>query len=169
MTTYCQSCGTQLQDANIRFCSSCGSQVALPNPQGNVSHATSDVSEVKAKLKLPAIAIMVSVGIGLVQCLYGLMLPDYKVMQALGSADQGIIAAVKALWLLGFPAYAFCIYSALQMMNARKHGFAITSAVITILSGCQNLIGIPIGIWALIVLQKPEIKSAFAGNSMPNA
>lgn len=126
------------------------------------------MSGVKAKLKPPAIAIIVSVGIGLVQCLYGLMLPDYKVMQGFGNADASIIAAVKVLWVLAFPVYAFSIYSALQMMNANKHGFAIMSAIITILSGCQNLIGFPIGIWALIVLLKPEIKSAFEGNNTPS-
>ena len=34
--TYCHNCGTQLQDANIRFCSSCGSQVVRSNPQGTL-------------------------------------------------------------------------------------------------------------------------------------
>ena len=71
---------------------------------------------------------------------------------------------MSTLLILAFPVLAFSIYSALQMMNARKHGFAVTSAIITILSGFFPifiLIGLPIGIWALIVLQKPEIKSAF--------
>jgi hypothetical protein len=70
----------------------------------------------------------------------------------------------QTLCILFFPTLAFSIYGALQMMNARKYGFAIASAIITILSGCVVVIGFPIGIWALIVLLKPEIKSAFAGN-----
>lgn len=102
---------------------------------------------------------MVSVGIGLVQSLYGLMLPDYT----FSGTDAGLIAAGKTLWILAFPMYGFSIYGALQMMKARQHGFALTSAIITILSGCQNLIGFPIGIWALVVLQKPEIKTVFGG------
>lgn len=160
-TTHCQNCGTQLQDANIRFCSSCGSQVARPNPQGNVSKETSDVSVVKAKLQPPAIAIIVNAGIGLVLSLYVLMLPKHAYYRSEEIAN----AVGNTLMILSFPALAFSIYSALQMMNARKHGFAMASAIITILSGFFLLIGFPIGIWALIVLLKPEIKSAFADKS----
>ena len=163
--TYCQSCGAQLQGANVRFCSNCGSQVVWPYPQGYVGYPISDMNVVKAKLKPPAIAIIVNAGIGLVLCLYVLMLPRY----AYNYSDEKVLAVLNTLLILFFPALAFCIYSALQMMSARKHGFAIAGAIITILSGFSFLIGFPIGIWALIVLQKPEIKSAFAGNSIPIA
>jgi len=49
-TKYCQNCGTQLQDFNVRFCSTCGSQLAPPTPQENISPATSEVNVVKTKL-----------------------------------------------------------------------------------------------------------------------
>ncbi|MBS1788558.1 MAG: zinc ribbon domain-containing protein [Acidobacteria bacterium] len=32
-TTFCQSCGTQIQDISIKFCASCGTQVVWPNSQ----------------------------------------------------------------------------------------------------------------------------------------
>ena len=83
-----------------------------------------------------------------------------------GTASDKVIAVVHTLSILLITASAFSIYGALQMMNARKHGFAMTSAIITILTGfLGTLIGIPIGIWSLIVLLKPEIKSAFDGKS----
>ena len=50
MTKYCQNCGTQLRDFNVRFCSNCGSQLAGPTTQENVSLATSEVNVVKNKL-----------------------------------------------------------------------------------------------------------------------
>jgi len=107
---------------------------------------------------------MVNAGISLVICLYTLMLPKPPVYYR---SQENVVAALYTLLILAFPALAFSIYGALQMMNARKHGFAITSAIITIFSGFFPviLIGIPIGIWALVVLLKPEIKSAFARNS----
>jgi hypothetical protein len=57
------------------------------------------------------------------------------------------------------------IYGAIQMMNARKYGLAMASAVLAIipLTSCCFVLGIPIGIWALVVLRKPEIKAAFRG------
>ena len=123
-----------------------------------------DVSVVGAKLKPPAIAIMISAGISLAVSLFRLMVlqdfPIYSEQQRL------ILRAVQTLSILSFPALAFSIYGALQMMNGRKHGFAITSAIITILSGFVALIGFPIGIWALVVLLKPETKSSFISNSV---
>ncbi len=123
-----------------------------------------DVSVVGAKLKPPAIAIMISAGISLAVSLFRLMVlqdfPIYSEQQRL------ILRAVQTLSILSFPALAFSIYGALQMMNGRKHGFAITSAIITILSGFVALIGFPIGIWALVVLLKPETKSSFTSNSV---
>lgn len=162
---HCQNCGAQLPDPNIRFCSSCGSQIARANPPENVSHATSDVSLAKAKLKAPAIAIIVNAGISLALCLFSFMVPH----QAVWRRDELLIAAARTVQILFFPALGFSIYSALQMMEARKHAFAIASAIITILSGWLACIGIPIGIWALIVLLKPEIKATFADQSMPSA
>lgn len=123
-----------------------------------------DVSVVGAKLKPPAIAIMISAGISLAVSLFRLMVlqdfPIYSEQQRL------ILRAVQTLSILSFPALAFSIYGALQMMSGRKHGFAITSAIITILSGFVALIGFPIGIWALVVLLKPETKSSFTSNSV---
>jgi hypothetical protein len=107
---------------------------------------------------------MISAGISLAVSLFRLMVlqdfPIYSEQQRL------ILRAVQTLSILSFPALAFSIYGALQMMNGRKHGFAITSAIITILSGFVALIGFPIGIWALVVLLKPETKSSFISNSV---
>ena len=120
---------------------------------------TADMGVAKARLRPPAVAIIVNAGIALALCLFNLLrledVPIYYESQRL------IIRAVQTLDILSIPALAFCIYSALQMMNARRYGFAITSAIITILSGFFALIGFPIGIWALIVLLKRETKSVF--------
>jgi hypothetical protein len=128
-----------------------------------------DMSIVKAKLKPPAIAMMICAGILIAFSLFGFLwvgdnIPIYDESKRL------VLRAVQTLIILSFPALAFSIYGALQMMNVKKHGFAVASAVIIILFGFVSfLLIVPVGIWALIVLLKPEIKSAFAGNSMPIA
>lgn len=57
------------------------------------------------------------------------------------------------------------IYGAVQMMQGRKPGLAKISSIMAMLpvTACCFLIGIPIGIWCLIVLAKPEVKAVFAG------
>ena len=129
-----------------------------------MSNAISDMSAVRAKLKLPAIGIIVIAGINLALFLFGLMwLGDVPEFQS----APVFLRAMQTLCILFLLAFAFSIYGAVQMMNARKYGFAITSAIIIILTIlCGFPLGFPFGIWALIVLLKPEIKSAFARNSM---
>jgi hypothetical protein len=122
-----------------------------------------DVS-VRASLKPPAVAIMISAGISLAICLFRLMMwQDFPIYS---EQQRVILRAVQTLSVLSLPALLFSMYGALQMMNLRKHGLAITSAIITILSGFLAFVGFPIGIWALVVLLKPETKSAFTGNSV---
>ena len=75
------------------------------------------------------------------------------------SGGMGIVFAIIALGL-----YGFAIWAALQMKQLRKWNISVGGAIAVMLPcSCCCLIGLPIGIWALIVLMKPEVKSAFSG------
>jgi hypothetical protein len=52
---------------------------------------------------------------------------------------------------------------ALKMKNLESYPFAMAASIIAIIPcfGSCCCIGIPIGIWSLIVLNKPEVKSSF--------
>jgi hypothetical protein len=54
------------------------------------------------------------------------------------------------------------IVGALKMKNLQSYGLAMTSSILAMFpcSLCC-LVGLPIGIWSLVVLSKPEVKSAF--------
>ena len=61
------------------------------------------------------------------------------------------------------------IVGALRMMNAQNYGLAKTASILTIIpftSYCC-LIGVPIGIWALVTLNKTEVKHYFQGGGGP--
>ncbi len=58
---------------------------------------------------------------------------------------------------------AVILLGGLKMLKLRNYGLCVAAAVIALvpcLSPCCCL-GLPIGIWALVVLLKPEVKSAF--------
>lgn len=67
---------------------------------------------------------------------------------------------VAALSLLVAP---IIIYGAIKMMKGEKIGLAKTAVVLAILplTSCCFVVGIPLGIWALVVLSKPDVKSFF--------
>lgn len=78
------------------------------------------------------------------------------IMKLLGPA-----MAVMGFVSLALNALAF--WGSLCMLNAKRHGLAITAAILTMLpvtSPCC-LIGLPIGIWALVVLNRPGVAAVF--------
>lgn len=83
-------------------------------------------------------------------------LPDwydniYEGAFGLGSAFVGVLVAI------------FIIYTALKMKELKQWGLCAAASVLAMIpciSPCC-IIGLPIGIWCLVVLLKPEVKSAF--------
>ena len=66
--------------------------------------------------------------------------------------------------LLSFVGGAFIVAGSLQMMKQRSYGLAVTAAILAMvppLSPCCCL-GLPIGIWALVVLLNPEVRREFS-------
>ncbi len=52
---------------------------------------------------------------------------------------------------------------AVKMKNLQSYGLAMTASILAMIpcvSPCC-LLGLPFGIWALVVLGRPEVKSAF--------
>jgi hypothetical protein len=55
------------------------------------------------------------------------------------------------------------LFGAIKMKRLENHGLAMAASILAMipcLSPCC-LLGLPLGIWALVVLLKPEVKSAF--------
>jgi len=72
-------------------------------------------------------------------------------------------AAGIATSLIGILVAAFIIYAALKMKNLSQYGLCMVASILAMIpciSPCC-IIGLPIGIWCLVVLTKPEIKAAF--------
>jgi predicted Ser/Thr protein kinase len=79
-------------------------------------------------------------------------------LEALRNVEQ-----VPVLWsLLGLMVISsFMIYAALKMKALEAWGAALTGSILAILISPGNWIGLPLGIWALVTLTRPSIKSAF--------
>ena len=65
--------------------------------------------------------------------------------------------------IVGLVLSAFVIYAALKMKELNQWSICVAASIIAIipcLSPCC-LVGLPIGIWCLVVLMRPEVRSAF--------
>jgi type IV secretory pathway VirB2 component (pilin) len=74
------------------------------------------------------------------------------------SGTLGIVSAIIGIVVAGF-----VLYGALRMKKLEGYAWAMTAAILALIpcvSPCC-VIGLPIGIWALIVLLQPEVKAQF--------
>jgi hypothetical protein len=74
------------------------------------------------------------------------------------SGTLGLVGSI-----LGILSSILVLFGALKMKKLESHGLAMAVSIIAMIpcvSPCC-LIGIPIGIWSLVMLSKPEVKSAF--------
>ena len=74
------------------------------------------------------------------------------------SGPIGVVSGVIGLLVSGV-----IFFGALKMKSLESYGLAMAASIIAMIpcfSPCC-LLGLPIGIWAIVVLSKPEVKSAF--------
>ncbi len=75
-------------------------------------------------------------------------------------SSAGIGFAMAHAAILCFICYGLIIFAAFKMQRLRAYPLAIVASVLAILSPAL-LIGLPIGIWALVVLSQREVRAAF--------
>ena len=131
--------------------------------------------EARRKVKGPAIALMVTAVVGLVLVALGLVIniltlcgiqmpmqqlndPQFqKMINTLGGSlgiVQSIIGAIVGIIVL---------LGAAKMQKLQSYQFALTASIVAMLpciSPCC-IFGLPAGIWAVVVLSRPEVKSQF--------
>ncbi len=123
----------------------------------------------------PAIGLIVTAIVGFVATVFGTiwnmvaagagmgmnqpgMTPEMERFFSMFSGTMGIVSGIIGLVVAGV-----ILYGALKMKKLESYGWAMTSSIIAMIpciSPCC-LLGLPIGIWALVVLAKPEVKSSF--------
>lgn len=136
--------------------------------QPPVAYSTSDPYR---DVQLPATFLIAVAAIGILGQLLGLVM-NVLGMGMAGLADQpggdaipmmmqgtmGIIGSI-----IGILVGAFIIYGALQMKQLVNYPLAVAAsavAMVPCLSPCCCL-GLPVGIWCLVILMRADVKAAF--------
>ncbi len=147
---------------------STGPEAPQGSPPGNAAE----------KVNGPAIGLIVTAVIGIVLCVLSVLMNLLGVGMAGAQAQQlpegvdaeqfqafqmfsGGLGIVTAL--IGIVVGVVIFMGAQKMKRLESHGFAMTASILAMipcLSPCC-IIGLPIGIWALVVLMNDEVKSAF--------
>ncbi len=96
------------------------------------------------------------------QSMYGTGPPYYIDEAYRAGYRMGYIAALVVAFL-SLVLAPVIIYGASRMLKLTGYKLSRAAAVLALIpcTSCCFLVGIPMGIWALIVLNKPEIRQAF--------
>jgi hypothetical protein len=73
---------------------------------------------------------------------------------------QGPLAGVMSFVIAAVN--GFVLFGALKMLRLQSRPLAMAACIVAMIPcGCCCLVGIPFGIWGLVMLNKPEVKSQF--------
>ncbi len=133
-------------------------------------------SEARRRVAAPAICMMVLAGLGIAMQTFGILNltlggQQEEIRQALLKNDQNLPPEFIQTFLVfqtGFSAAIIVaqiviLFGAAKMRTLSSHGWAMTAAILSVipfLSPCCCG-GIPLGIWALIVLGNSNVRRAF--------
>jgi tRNA A-37 threonylcarbamoyl transferase component Bud32 len=130
--------------------------------------ASSASANGKEKIIAPAVGLMVAGGLKLFSALAGMFFlaslntgwlePLFEDL-GIGSFSHWNVPASFSLVLFKVVPALLILFGALQMMQLRSYAWAIAAGILAIVS-C-SLIGFPVGIWALVVLSRPDVRQAF--------
>jgi hypothetical protein len=136
-------------------------------------------SDARLRVRMPAVLLIITGGLGILFTVFGFLgelsggparspaeeimgnpaLPDWlKTLTAISSTKS-------ASYIMAFVTVAinaFITFGGMKMKNLESRGLALAASIIAIVP-CFScfVVGIPVGIWCLVTLSKPEVKAAF--------
>ena len=141
-----------------------------PRPEAGVTVVPAPEPGAAERVNGPAIGLIVTAVLGAIMQVVSLIanLAGESIMAQRGMRNEawanvfsGTVGAASSV--IGILLSVLILMGALKMKKLESYGLAIAASIVAMipcLSPCC-LLGLPIGIWALVVLNKPEIKSAF--------
>lgn len=136
------------------------------------------MNDVRKRLQLPASGLII---VGVLSALSGFILILGRLASIVQGPERVITDEARRLGYLAasifFPlvslisiiAAPVIIYGGIQMLKARRYSLVMLAAILALipLSSICCIPGIPVGIWALIVLRDPEVRTYFESPQRP--
>ncbi|GMU59898.1 MAG: hypothetical protein AMXMBFR34_16610 [Myxococcaceae bacterium] len=134
--------------------------------------------DARGAVNVPGILLIVTGALGLLFALWGLVsggvnaeqmaqlnqaMSDPNFPPALKGVVQNMSSIGRVGSIISLLVYGLVLFGGVQARNLKMYPLAIAASFAAMLPcQCACCIGIPVGIYALVVLFKPEVKSAFS-------
>ena len=144
-------------------------------PAPLLAGAVPPVGDAAQMVSGPAIGLIVAAALGALAQIAGMLMnilgvginaanrgmhgqPEIPAWVNMMSGGLGIVFNI-----IGLIMAVVVFLGALKMKKLENYGFALTATIIAMVPCVSPCcwVGLPVGIWALVILQKPEVKAAF--------
>lgn len=137
------------------------------NPYAPPPQPTREVGapvDVRSLTQPPAICLVVTSAMWAMYLLLATLVQTPRVIVLLQEESwqfalpQVIGAYIPLPWIL------FVLWGSIQMLRMRSYRWARVAAWLALAPACGpcGLLGIPLGIWAIVVLRRPQVRAAFS-------
>ena len=119
----------------------------------------------RAQVKGPAIGLVVTGALNWVVFTLFLIVSYLKHAGSMAPAPMVYTpVALLLVCLLAMALSGFIIYGALKIMRLERWNSGIAGGILAMIVSPANIIGLPIGIWTLVALNRREVREAFKAN-----
>lgn len=137
--------------------------VVQPTPSGSVA----------TKVKAPAIALLVVASLGILGSVFSLVhaltqdpgqIVDPNAPDFIQEFQRGGVGKLTAVIQAGFLIYnALIVFGAIQMLKMKSWPWSLAASIMSVVNvgTCCCVLGLPCGIWSIIVLSMADVKLAF--------
>lgn len=141
-----------------------------PEPDDDFDdHPEETLAEALATIRKPALGIFIAnavMGSLMVLALVGFSIFLFAMMPPGAPRGAGLEIVVVFYAIMGFIYIAkmlICMYAARKMMKLQSRSWAWAGAIISVVpfDGLLSVVYIPFGIWAIVTLNRPDVKWAF--------
>jgi len=146
---------------------------AAPSAPGTAPIPTISREMALSAVKGPAIALIIVGALGVVLYFLSVAIQLMGLRQDLSQfplwlrqllmENQGLSGVLGELFSLAINGAV--LFGAIKMLRLQSHTFAIITCILAMIPcSCCCFFGLPFGIWGLIMLNKPEVKSQFTNS-----
>jgi hypothetical protein len=118
----------------------------------------------------PSIGLIITAVLGILGSALDILLNSlglgFNAMQnnnPMGMPAWAFVGAVQGVQVASLLVSIFVLFGAIKMRKLQSHGLCIAASILAMIdfANCCCIVGLPLGIWALVVLTKPDVKQYF--------
>ena len=135
----------------------------LQRNRRNSSTSALSKEHILSLVKGPAIGLIVTGALNCAIAAFVYIVIGIRILTAAKTTGVSIFFIVP--FLLVVAPSSFILYAGFKLMKLERRGAGIAASILAMVAVPGNIIGLPIGIWALVVLSRKEVIKAFIANS----